>query len=155
MGFRISNILFILFSPRQMSAVTLPYAPWKAAALRALTCFILYLAGWASVWPGSESTGVWLFIVACVAGGWGLAKESWQDLRAFKLEIHFLMFAAAVASAVLGQWPEAALLLGAFLRVRSAGRLRGRAGARHDGPHHARTTDSGRSPHHLRREHLR
>ena len=97
-----------------MSAVTLPYAPWKAAALRALTCFILYLAGWASVWPGSESTGVWLFIVACVAGGWGLAKESWQDLRAFKLEIHFLMFAAAVASAVLGQWPGAALLLVLF-----------------------------------------
>ena len=88
--------------------------PWKASAIRALICLIFYLAGWTVVWTGMPSTGFWLFITACAAGGWGLAKESWHDLRAFKLEIHFLMLAAAVASAALGQWPEAALLLVLF-----------------------------------------
>ena len=65
-----------------------------------------------------------------MAGGWGLARHSWEDLRRFRLEIHFLMFAAAVASAALGQWPEAALLLvlfvtafGVAVGVRDAGHI--------------------------------
>ena len=49
-----------------------------------------------------------------MAGGWGLARIAGTISAAFRLEIHFLMFAAAVASAALGQWPEAALLLVLF-----------------------------------------
>jgi Cd2+/Zn2+-exporting ATPase len=89
-------------------------ASWKAAAVRALVCLVFYLAGWTAGWLEAPDASRWLFISACLAGGWGLAMESWQDLRAFKLEIHFLMFAAAAASVALGQWPEAALLLVLF-----------------------------------------
>ena len=87
------------------------HAPWKPPAIRSLLCLVLYLAGWSALWLENRSAGLSFFITACAAGGWGLAKESWRDLRALKLEIHFLMLAAAVASAALGQWPEAALLL--------------------------------------------
>jgi Cd2+/Zn2+-exporting ATPase len=93
---------------------TPPDAPWKIAAIRSLLCLAFYLAGWTASWLGATHTGLWLFIAACMAGGWGLARHSWEDLRRFRLEIHFLMFAAAVASAALGQWPEAALLLVLF-----------------------------------------
>lgn len=51
---------------------------------------------------------------ACVPGGWGLAKESWRDFASRRLDIHFLMLAAALASAALGHWQEAALLLVLF-----------------------------------------
>ena len=90
------------------------HAPWKPPAIRSLLCLVLYLAGWSALWLENRSAGLSFFITACAAGGWGLAKESWRDLRALKLEIHFLMLAAAVASAALGQWPEAALLLVLF-----------------------------------------
>ncbi len=91
-----------------------PPESWKPAAGRALLCLLLYLAGWIAFRLGAPTTATGLFIAACAFGGWGLALESWRDLLALRLEIHFLMFAAAVASAVLGQWPEAALLLVLF-----------------------------------------
>ncbi|MDB6069708.1 MAG: ATPase, partial [Verrucomicrobiales bacterium] len=91
-----------------------PLPSWKPSAARALLCLVLYLIGWTLVWTGQQAWGHYLFMAACLAGGWELAKESWEDLRAFRLEIHFLMFSAALASAILGQWPEAALLLVLF-----------------------------------------
>jgi Zn2+/Cd2+-exporting ATPase len=91
-----------------------PTDSWKPAALRAVLCLILYLAGWAAAGLGAETAALVLWVLACVPGGWGLAKESWQDFAARRLEIHFLMLAAAVASAALGHWQEAALLLVLF-----------------------------------------
>lgn len=75
---------------------------------------LLYIVGWIVTALAGPEAGKWIFVAACVPGGWGLAKESWEDIRALRLEIHFLMFASAVASAALGHWPEAALLLVLF-----------------------------------------
>jgi Cd2+/Zn2+-exporting ATPase len=91
-----------------------PTHSWKVAALRAVLCLLLYLAGWLTAWLSGNGTAAWLFIAACIPGAWGLVLESWDDLVARRLGIHFLMLAAAVASAALGQWPEAALLLVLF-----------------------------------------
>jgi Zn2+/Cd2+-exporting ATPase len=77
-------------------------------------CLLLYVFGWGVTVLAGPETGMWLFVAACIPGGWGLAKESWEDFRSLRLEIHFLMFASAVASAALGHWPEAALLLVLF-----------------------------------------
>ncbi|HEX2747379.1 MAG TPA: cation-translocating P-type ATPase [Verrucomicrobiales bacterium] len=87
---------------------------WKPAAFRAGLCLLLYGAGCLVALFAGSAQALWLFAAACLPGGWGLVKESWEDLRAFRLEIHFLMLASAVASAALGHWPEAALLLVLF-----------------------------------------
>lgn len=91
-----------------------PALSWKPAALRAALCFVLYFAGWVAAWTSGNGVSQWLFIAACVPGAWGLVVESLADLLARRLDIHFLMLAAAVASAALGHWPEAALLLVLF-----------------------------------------
>jgi len=92
----------------------LPAASWKPAAIRAGLCLVLYIAGWLTAWRSGHGAGLWLFVAACIPGSWGLLLESWQDLTSRRLDIHFLMLAAAVASAALGHWPEAALLLVLF-----------------------------------------
>src|SRR6187397_1420473 len=94
--------------------MSVPAASWKMPALRAALCLILYAAGWIVSLVGGNDRTEWMFIAACIPGGWGLVRESWQDLRSLKLGIHFLMFAAAAASAILGHWQEAALLLVLF-----------------------------------------
>ena len=91
-----------------------PTASWKPAALRAALCLLLYIGGWLAAWLTGNGASLWLFAAACVPGVWGLVQESWDDLIARRLDIHFLMLAAAVASAALGAWPEAALLLVLF-----------------------------------------
>lgn len=89
-------------------------ASWKPAALRAVLCLVLYICGWIVSWLSGNGAALWLFAAACVPGAWGLVQESWQDFTARRLDIHFLMLAAAVASAALGAWAEAALLLVLF-----------------------------------------
>lgn len=91
-----------------------PSHSWKPAALRAVICLLLYLGAWLAWWLAGETAALWLFAAACIPGGWGLAKESWNDIASRRLDIHFLMLSAAVASAVLGHWQEAALLLVLF-----------------------------------------
>jgi Cd2+/Zn2+-exporting ATPase len=91
-----------------------PSASWKPAALRAVLCLVLYIAGWITAWLSGDGASLWLFAAACIPGAWGLVVESWQDFTSRRLDIHFLMLAAAVASAALGAWPEAALLLVLF-----------------------------------------
>lgn len=94
--------------------MTSPSESWPPPARRAVLCLALYLAGWIATGFGVDSAAIWLWIAACIPGGWGLAEESWDDFLALRLDIHFLMFAAAVASAALGHWQEAALLLVLF-----------------------------------------
>jgi len=48
--------------------------------LRAVLCLLLYAAGWLGTWIAGVNTGMWIFAAACLPGGWGLAKESWDDL---------------------------------------------------------------------------
>lgn len=94
--------------------MSLPTHSWKPAALRAVLCLSLYLTGWLVTWLAGDYAALWVFAAACIPGGWGLAHESWDDLVSRRIGIHFLMLAAAVASAVLGHWQEAALLLVLF-----------------------------------------
>jgi Cd2+/Zn2+-exporting ATPase len=49
-----------------------------------------------------------------VAGGWDAAIDTWENLRARKLDIHFLMLAVAAGAVCIGAWGEAVLLLFLF-----------------------------------------
>jgi Cd2+/Zn2+-exporting ATPase len=89
---------------------------WRELAAYAGACGVLGLAGW-----GVKLAGVgpaWLAPTlggaALVAGGWDAAKDSWENLRKAKLDIHFLMLAVAVGATLIGAWGEAVLLLFLF-----------------------------------------
>jgi Cd2+/Zn2+-exporting ATPase len=89
---------------------------WRELAAYAGACGVLGLAGW-----GAKLAGVgpdWLAPTlggaALVAGGWDAAKDSWENLRKAKLDIHFLMLAVAVGATLIGAWGEAVLLLFLF-----------------------------------------
>jgi Cd2+/Zn2+-exporting ATPase len=89
---------------------------WKQLALLAGACGVLGLfgfavqrAGWEPSWIGQA-----FFVFALIAGGWDAAIDTWENLRARKVDIHFLMLAVAVGAVCIGAWSEAALLLFLF-----------------------------------------
>ncbi len=89
---------------------------WRELAAYAGVCGGLGLAGWAAVRWGWGPTWVGLALQggALVAGGWDAAKDSWENLRRAKLDIHFLMLAVAAGAVAIGAWGEAVLLLFLF-----------------------------------------
>ncbi len=89
---------------------------WKELALLAAACGVFGIAGFAvekaGIGPGWLSRT--LYSVALIAGGWDAVKDTWENLRARKLDIHFLMLAVAVGAVCIGAWGEAVLLLFLF-----------------------------------------
>lgn len=80
-----------------------------------LACGLLTGVAWALTKahvPAPLTTG--LFVVAYVLGAWFTLQEAVVALRARRFEIDFLMLLAALGAAVLGEWPEGALLLFLF-----------------------------------------
>jgi Zn2+/Cd2+-exporting ATPase len=89
---------------------------WRELASLAAACGVFGLlamgAGWIGFGPDWLPRVLYLF--ALVAGGWDAAKDSWENLRARKLDIHFLMLAVALGAASIGAWGEGVLLLFLF-----------------------------------------
>lgn len=89
---------------------------WKELAAFASVCAVFGLAGFVVEW---QHIGPWwlsrlLYGVALIAGGYDAAKDSLENLREYKLDIHFLMLAVAVGAMCIGAWGEAVLLLFLF-----------------------------------------
>ncbi|PAW82442.1 MAG: heavy metal translocating P-type ATPase [Pedosphaera sp. Tous-C6FEB] len=55
-----------------------------------------------------------LHLAAYLAGGWFAAHEVWERLQHRVLDVHFLMLAVALGSALIGHWDEGAMLLFLF-----------------------------------------
>jgi Zn2+/Cd2+-exporting ATPase len=90
----------------------------------ALAAEILALAG------HEESLPVRIIaLVAVIAGGYRMVDRAWRSLRSFTLNIHFLMTVAVVGALVVGEWPEAAMVVFLFalaelIEARSLARAR-------------------------------
>ncbi|HEX2100953.1 MAG TPA: heavy metal translocating P-type ATPase [Candidatus Synoicihabitans sp.] len=89
---------------------------WRELAGFAIACGALGVGaavvdrlGWGPSWLPRG-----LYFAALVAGGWDAAKDSWENLRARKVDIHFLMLAVAIGAASIGAWGEGVLLLFLF-----------------------------------------
>ncbi len=89
---------------------------WRELAILALVCGVFGIAGKLvghfAVAPGWVQTS--LYAVALIAGGWDAAIDTWANIRARKLDIHFLMLAVAIGAVSIGAWGEAVLLLFLF-----------------------------------------
>jgi Cd2+/Zn2+-exporting ATPase len=83
----------------------------------ALVTLVALLTGWI----GGEATEMlpdWAVTVAAliafVAGGYSGVLGAWEQARQGKFDIDFLMLAAALGAALIGEWTEGALLLFLF-----------------------------------------
>lgn len=61
-----------------------------------------------------ESVAIVFYVIAYIAGGYHGFIETVEHLRKFELNIDFLMIAAALGAAILGEWIEGAILLFLF-----------------------------------------
>lgn len=88
---------------------------WPLLLKLALGCLALQILAWlCSLSQPLQILSPWLYALSLLCGGWDAAKDSWELIRQFKLDIHFLMLAVAAGAAATGHLPEAALLLFLF-----------------------------------------
>ncbi|SCK04933.1 heavy metal translocating P-type ATPase [Vogesella sp. LIG4] len=99
---------------RDAANVAVPARParWPLLASGALA-----LLAEALVFAGQAETGwpvVALAAVSMLLGGHGTARKGWYALKSRSLNIYFLMSLAVAGAMLLGQWPEAAMVLFLF-----------------------------------------
>jgi Cd2+/Zn2+-exporting ATPase len=89
---------------------------WKELAVLAAGCGVFGLAGFLvdRMGLGGVALPRSLYAIALIAGGWDAVKDTWENIRERKLDIHFLMLAVAVGAVCIGAWSEAVLLLFLF-----------------------------------------
>ncbi len=89
---------------------------WRMLAMQAGICAVALAAGY--ITERFFSAPVWLakslFAISLIAGGWDAAKDTWENLRERRLDVHFLMLAVATGAVSIGAWEEGALLLFLF-----------------------------------------
>ena len=89
---------------------------WRMLALQATICGVALVAGYlvekfadAPMWVSQM-----LFAISLISGGWDAAKDTWENIRQGRLDVHFLMLAVAVGAVSIGAWEEGSLLLFLF-----------------------------------------
>jgi Zn2+/Cd2+-exporting ATPase len=89
---------------------------WREMTVQATLCGLMLVAGFLA--KTYFSAPVWLvhglFGLSLLSGGWDAAKDAWENLREWRLDVHFLMLAVAAGAVAIGAWEEAALLLFLF-----------------------------------------
>lgn len=89
---------------------------WRELSVLATVCGVFGIAGYIveSVVPDRPWIAHALYLVGLLAGGYDAAKDSWENLKSLRLDIHFLMLAVAIGAVSIGAWGEAVLLLFLF-----------------------------------------
>lgn len=88
---------------------------WFLMAVLATACLFFGLLGWGStVFLHTPLVTTLFYFAAYLSGGWNAACDAAKKLKAYQLDIHFLMLAVAFGAALIGAWKEGALLLFLF-----------------------------------------
>ncbi len=92
-------------------ATEAPAKPWWPLALAAVAAAASEAAHWASAPPALVAA---LALVAVVASGLTTYRKGWVAIRHGNLNINALMSIAVTGALLLGQWPEAAMVMVLF-----------------------------------------
>jgi Zn2+/Cd2+-exporting ATPase len=89
---------------------------WKQLSWFAAVCGLCGISGFAVKFfiPEADWLAHGIYFLGVLAGGWDAAKDSWENIKTLKLDIHFLMMAVAIGAMAIGAWGEAVLLLFLF-----------------------------------------
>jgi Zn2+/Cd2+-exporting ATPase len=91
----------------------IPRRKWVLMAIAGLSAIGSEVVAWTS---GQENGWpvIALALLAIVTGGLDTLKKGWIALRNFSLNMNFLMSLAVIGAAIIGQWPEAAMVIFLF-----------------------------------------
>lgn len=91
----------------------IPPLKWALMGVSGASAIGAEVVAWAS---GTDSSlpVVGLALLAIATGGLDTLKKGWIALRHFSLNMNFLMSLAVIGAAVIGQWPEAAVVIFLF-----------------------------------------
>ncbi len=95
----------------QLAATEEPKKPWWPLALAGVAAVAAEAVGWMGLPDGLSAA---LAILAVVACGLTTYKKGWLAIRNGNLNINALMSIAVSGALVLGQWPEAAMVMVLF-----------------------------------------
>ncbi len=89
---------------------SIPRRKWVLIGIAGLAALGSEVMAWTS---GQEDSWpvIALALLAIVTGGLDTLKKGWIALRNFSLNMNFLMSLAVIGAAVIGQWPEAAVVI--------------------------------------------
>ena len=91
----------------------IPRRKWVLMGVAGLAAIGSEVVAWST---GQETS--WLVIalalLTIVTGGLDTLKKGWIALRNFSLNMNFLMSLAVIGAAIIGQWPEAAMVIFLF-----------------------------------------
>lgn len=93
--YRISRLKWVLMGISGISAITAEVVAWSSGT-------------------DSSLPVVALALLAIATGGLDTLKKGWIALRHFSLNMNFLMSLAVIGAALIGQWPEAAVVIFLF-----------------------------------------
>ena len=86
---------------------------WVLMGISGVSAIAAEVVAWSS---GTDSSlfVIGLALLAIATGGLDTLKKGWIALRHFSLNMNFLMSLAVIGAAVIGQWPEAAVVIFLF-----------------------------------------
>lgn len=86
---------------------------WTLMAISGVTAIASEVVAWTS---GVETSWIVisLALIAILTGGLDTLKKGWIALRHFSLNMNFLMSLAVIGAILIGQWPEAAVVIFLF-----------------------------------------
>ena len=92
---------------------SIPRHKWVLMGIAGLAAIGSEAVAWTS---GQEQSWpvIALALLAIVTGGPDTLKKGWIALRNFSLNMNFLMSLAVIGAAIIGQWPEAAVVIFLF-----------------------------------------
>lgn len=92
---------------------SIPRRRWILLAISGVAAIGAEGVAWVS---GQEQSGpvIALALFAILTGGLDTLKKGWIALRNFSLNMNFLMSLAVIGAALIGQWPEAAVVIFLF-----------------------------------------
>ncbi len=91
----------------------IPRRKWLLMAISGIAAISAEVVAWTS---GNETSifVISLALLAIFTGGLDTLKKGWIALRNFSLNMNFLMSLAVIGAAIIGQWPEAAVVIFLF-----------------------------------------